>query len=250
MRIIKPLSICLAVLSAGTLLGGCTLPGNRTVYKYDDPKIVDDFVLTKSVYEEDRLTLFLNSPLSDKCKVRSDVDIDYEIKNGRIEITADDVSEITSLTIHNDQHKYELRYLNTDQYAVLAYTNVVDIGWMHDGGEIEDYYTQDELDEQRRRKEEQQAIFDANWTVVKGYYEADSGNSIKFYGDTYDRFLREGKHSYSVKYVWIDSDGKVSVECDGGYMQYFFYCVIAEDGTYIVARDYDLGEDVKYYRKS
>ena len=250
MRRTKLLSVCLAALSLGMLLGGCTRSSNKTVYQYNETEIVDGFILTKSIYEADKLTLYFESNLDeDEYKVHADCEIEYEIKKGRVEITADDVSEITSLTIEDYQFMYKLRYLDTNQYAVLAYSWTYDVGWEDKGGDIEDYYTKEELEAQERRTREYQERFDSNWALVEGYYEADNGKSIEFYtNDEGERTLRRGEEIREI--LGISIDGKrIYITCDADYLEYEIDGEIAEDGSYIVVYDAELKADVKYNKK-
>lgn len=255
MRIIKPLSICLAVLSAGMLLGGCTLPGNQTVYKYDDPEIADDLVLTKSVYEEGKLTIYLASKMSDDLDVwiTSDVDDDaYECKtfSNRIEITGDNLKEVTAICIEDDIYKYDIRYLDTDQYAVLAYIWADDLGWDLVAGDEEDYYTAEELAEFDRRGKEAEERYNANWELIKGRYESDNGNVIELYEDeTGERFLKTADEEYPYRVFNVGIyESSVDVLCQDGPLEYRFECELAEDGSYIEAYDRSAGEDVKYFK--
>lgn len=248
MRRIKLISVCLIAVCLGMFLGGCAFDNNKTEFKYENPEIVEGFILYKSVYEENKLTLYFDSNLYENYRVYSTSEIDCEKKSDRVIITADDVSTITSLAIEDSEHRYELRYLNTNQYAVLAYSMAYDYGWLHYGGRKEDFYTQEELDEQRRQEEEREALFDANWAILEGCYEADNGNHIDFFVDSGYRTMREGEYLFTVTSIIIEDTGEIHVECDAGWAEYMLTCTMADDASYIVAYDYDLKEDVTYYR--
>lgn len=251
-RFCRILLVCQVVLCLGILLGGCSWFGNRTVYRYRKAEVVEGFILTKSVYEEGKLTMYTKSDLSDGYKVydSSNHMTDYEITEDRVVISAENVSEITELTISNGATIYQLRYLNTDQYAVLAYVSVCDGPNKLIGGDVNDYYTQEELDFQIRLKEEKQAMYDACWAVLEGCYESENGDVIEFYvDDVLGRVVSMVDHSFDI--VSISNAGnQYYVLCQGGYMQYDFDCEISEECICMsfVTFNRDLKKDVTYYR--
>ncbi len=231
------------------LFSGCFAFDKGTVYKYDNPELIPGLVLTSAVYKEDTLTIYHDGTIDEDCLLYSEYyDFDYEIDDECIVITYVNIEEVTSFSIEHKQHyKYNLRYLNSNQYAVLAYEFATEIGWNYIGGDPDSYYTEIELEQQARNQAERQAAFDASWAIVEGYYESQNGSHIEFYiDDNGTPLLSENNHNKRV-FSFGSSGSSWVANCLDDPYDYTFYFELADDASYIVVTEN--GEDVIYYRR-
>ena len=244
----------ITTILAGAMLFtvGCSAKEKGTVYEYDHPVAGNSLRLTKSVYDEDTLTIYHKGTLDDSFSVYSTFDIEYEIDDETVQITYEDIEEITSLVFQNAYYKYEVRYLDSNQYAVLEFSWACDLGWDRIGGEYSDYYTQEELDEQERNRQERQALFDTNWAIVEGTYESDDGEEFGFYvDDNGTRLMLQYGHSYRVYGIFIN-DNNVTANCLDDPYDYCLEFQIADDGSYVdIIRNLNrVIETIRYYKES
>lgn len=239
------------IVSSMLLLSACSALDKGTVYEYDEPELVSGLVLTRAVYKDDTLTLYHDGTIDDDCRLYSEYyAFEYEIDDDCIVITYDDIDEVTSFSIERSQHyRYNLRYLNSDQYAVLAYEYATEVGWSLRDGDPDSYYTEVELEVQARNQAERQAAFDASWAIVEGYYEAQDGRYIEFFiDDNGIPQLCENNHNKRVFSFGSNGSSWVA-NCSDDPYDYTFYFELAADASYMIVTDYSNGEDVTYYRR-
>ena len=60
---------------------------------------------------------------------------------------------ISGIQLRSQSAIFHIRYLDSNQYAVLCEYDATDVGWIIEGN-VEKYYTEEELNEQKRSKEE------------------------------------------------------------------------------------------------
>ena len=135
-----------------------------TVYKYRNPDdTYNDFKLKKSVYEDDRLTLYFsgddglnNKDSYVKCYDKdgnqiSDSKFNDHFYNDKIVIKSKDPQRISGVYIYpseNFDYYYKIRYLDSDDYAILTCWFVCDLGW-EDTGDEDKYLFESEKQERK-----------------------------------------------------------------------------------------------------
>ena len=247
--------ILLLVITLVMLLAlGCGANEQADAYEYYNPEIVEGLKFNKAVYKEDSLTIYHGGTLDKSCKLTYigtdqeaiEGDIDWKVNGRTLTFKGEDADKITSLYIEQNGSKiYKIRWLNSDQYAVLAYNDCTDAGWVKFGGDENDYYTKEELEEQQRRQDDCKEEQDTNWGLLEGEYFSASGEySVSFYTDELGiRNFNNGDYSLSVMRISIE-EGLVQVVCDAGDMQCSTWFDISEDYKTIKYGP-DVGELVK-----
>lgn len=126
-------------------------------------------------------------------------DVSYEVDGENLIITSDDASNITGICLNSDYSRFEIRYLNSNEYAFMYFTWADDLGFILSGGDREKYYTQEEIlaIEQKRidaikRQEEIFEYFEGEWiseeddSVYLSFYIDDYGNRcVKCYSNDF-----------------------------------------------------------------
>ena len=193
--------VCICVL---ILLSGCS--EKKTTYTYDNKKEITGLTLTKSVYSDGKLQLYMpdlkeNFDLTcyDADLQKMDEDFSTDYKNGIYTIEGAAAERVSGIVLRGSYDHFYIRYLNSPQYAILWEHEATDIGWVTDGDK-EKYYTQDELDQQeaaaQKKIQEQEQIFsqfEGIWICTE-----DELNYLEFY-------LDENGHR---KLTWNHSDGQ------------------------------------------
>lgn len=207
----KHIIVAMVVCLCTVFFCGCGMPGQDTVYQYNEPKLNKDITVKKAVYSDECLKLTIsyfsetNSVTcydSDFNKIEDDFEIDY--KNGVLTIRGDRAEKITGLTINGYAYKVELRYLNTEQFAALVYVDATDIGWALDAGDEDEYYTEEEKQAKKEAIEAKQRIQDENFARFEGLWECTDDSEI------YLRFYVNEKGGRTLE--WQHPDG------NGGYI--------------------------------
>lgn len=227
---------------------GCTTKKvNSTVCKYEQKSIVNGLTLSKSVYQDDTLTIYHDGSLSANYEVISvstdnnndymdNNEWEYEVNDRKIIITFVDAEDINSIVISDESgnNEYHLRWLNTDQYAALYYVFADDIGMDLCDGDETLYYTDEELEaraqKQAKYKQEQERI----WNRIEGYYESE----------ILGEFLHFITSENGIRYAYLDGeykivcgiedfDGCISVICEAGGLQIDMEFNLSDDGRYI-----------------
>ncbi|MCQ2466207.1 MAG: hypothetical protein MJ166_01680 [Clostridia bacterium] len=116
-------------------------------------------------------------------------DVSYEVEGDNLIITSDDASNITGISLDSDYSRFEIRYLNSDEYAFMYFTWADDIGYILSGGDRDKYYTKEEIYEMDQKKldairkqEETFLYFEGEWIseddglVNLSFYIDDNGN--------------------------------------------------------------------------
>ena len=236
--------------------------GKETTYTYDNKKEITGLTLTKSVYSDGKLQLYMpdlkeNFDLTcydaDLQKMDEDFSIDY--KNDIYTIEGEAAERVSGIVLRGSYDHFYIRYLDSPQYAILWEHEATDIGWVTDGDK-EKYYTQDELDQQeaaaQKKIQEQEQIFsqfEGIWICTE-----DESNYLEFYLDENGHRKLAWNHSdgqggYSKEEINVDAiniiDGLFGPELDildgiGWGCQYRFD--LSEDMTMIINRGLDREE--------
>ena len=249
--------VCICVL---ILLCGCS--EKKTTYTYDNKKEITGLTLTKSVYSDGKLQLYMpdlkeNFDLTcyDADLQKMDEDFSTDYKNGIYTIEGEAAERVSGIVLRGSYDHFYIRYLDSPQYAILWEHEATDIGWVTDGDK-EKYYTQDELDQQeaaaQKKIQEQEQIFsqfEGIWICTE-----DELNYLEFYLDENGHRKLTWNHSdgqggYSKEEINVDAiniiDGLFGPELDildgiGWGCQYRFD--LSEDMTMIINRGLDREE--------
>ena len=249
--------VCICVL---ILLSGCS--EKKTTYTYDNKKEITGLTLTKSVYSDGKLQLYMpdlkeNFDLTcyDADFQKMDEDFSTDYKNGIYTIEGEAAERVSGIVLRGSYDHFYIRYLDSPQYAILWEHEATDIGWVTDGDK-EKYYTQDELDQQeaaaQKKIQEQEQIFsqfEGIWICTE-----DELNYLEFYLDENGHRKLAWNHSdgqggYSKEEINVDAiniiDGLFGPELDildgiGWGCQYRFD--LSEDMTMIINRGLDREE--------
>ena len=144
--------IIMVCICALIFLSGCS--EKKMTYAYDNEKEITALALTKSVYSDGKLQVYIPDLKGDfdlTCydadfqKIDEDFSTDY--KNGIYTIKGEAAERISGIVLRGSYDHFYIRYLDSSQYAILWEHEATDIGWVTDGDK-EKYYTQDEVDQQ------------------------------------------------------------------------------------------------------
>lgn len=147
------------------------------VWKYKESD-KSDIKFDKSVYSEDELVLYITTPSNLNLEVNYitddkfkyiDCDFDIKVKKNKIIIKGSKAEKISGLMLGNNNVQYWIRYIDSDQYAVLTDYWADDLGWDTYGDETE-YYTQEELDKREEVKSEIIRKDKEAFETFEGYY--------------------------------------------------------------------------------
>ena len=136
--------ICICAL---IFLSGCS--EKKITYTYDNKKEITALALTKSVYSDGKLQVYISDLEgdfdltyydADFQKIDEDFSTDY--KNGIYTIKGEAAERISGIVLRGSYDHFYIRYLDSPQYAILWEHEATDIGWVTDGDK-EKYYTQD-----------------------------------------------------------------------------------------------------------
>ena len=165
--------------------------GKETTYTYDNKKEITGLTLTKSVYSDGKLQLYMpdlkeNFDLTcyDADLQKMDEDFSTDYKNGIYTIKGEAAERVSGIVLRGSYDHFYIRYLDSPQYAILWEHEATDIGWVTDDDK-EKYYTQDELDQQKaaaqQKIQEQEQIFsqfEGTWICTE-----DESICLEFYLD-------------------------------------------------------------------
>lgn len=226
------------MLIAMIMLAGCGIKdgnGGRQ-YVYNDKHVIDGLSVSKSVYDEDALYIYMSGDIDETFSVicydeefqRIDTEWETSYKDGKYTIQGENVQKISGICLSNDIYKYYIRYLDSDQYAIYSDSWADDLGWTHCEGDETLYYTQEELDEQQAKDEKAQRQLEETFAQFEGMWvaEDDPNAYVKFYYEDTSRRMeictlnREGEYvreecSVDDMVVSEDYDGKVLTIYDG-----------------------------------
>lgn len=98
-------------------------------------------------------------------------DVDFDMDNNKLIITGEDASRISGLYIRvNVDKEIKVRYLDSDDYAMIVYTWADDVGMMPDG-DFDTYYTDEEKQEQAESDAELEAAEAEAFSYIEGVWE-------------------------------------------------------------------------------
>ncbi|MDO4478578.1 MAG: hypothetical protein Q4B73_06050 [Lachnospiraceae bacterium] len=224
----KYLITLLCLMLPLTFLTGCTSAGKNetsgTVYEYKDPDQCPDYHVTKTVYGDHTLSIYLTYNYDDNNNLtvdwvrcyRDDFSLYSDTckavyRDGAVTIETPDIdaADITGVEIQLDYGVgLKLRYLNTEQFAGLSSELLLDVGVI-DYGDEDSFYSdaekQEKLDNETRANEKEREIFE----LLKGQWVSEDGTSTVE--------ITEGDNGYDVHFTFppgSDFDEDYTLTCE------------------------------------
>lgn len=181
----KIIAICLMGI---LMLAGCQKNSTSTTWKYNTPEKVDDVTITKSVYEEDSLTIYYKGKISkditecycyDKNGNRLDGQWNMSIRNSKIVIQGEGAKNISGVALEDKGYNesYRLRFLNSDQCVMLHGEFALDLGMKYSGDQ-ERYKTEEEKEREQARKEAEIAAMEEVYSLIEGNWYNDKDENL------------------------------------------------------------------------
>jgi len=214
------------VIMMSFLLSGCGK--NGVTYKYVNQDKSAGIVINKSVYLEDELKLYVKA---DDNNLEGDFNITFydsefnaideeftsEYRHGVLSIKGKNINKISGLYI-DGRIRYHLRYLDSNEYAILYEHDVTEIGW-ETYGDTDKYYTSEELAKQQAAVDEARAIQEENFRTLEGTWKCDRDPSlyIRFYEEDGQRLLEWNREIDEGEY-YLDSMGIAVINICDSYL--------------------------------
>lgn len=203
--------ITMMILVCGMLLlcCGCSNSDKKKLFEYNNPQKSSGLTLYKTVYSKDRIELYsptLNGKYELTCFDKNFKAIQgafyHSYKDGVYTIRFENPEKISGIRLSNNQAEFNIRYLDSNQYAAICYFDATDVGWMTDD-DGEDYYTEEEKQKRKAEIEARQELQKNNFETLLGEWVliGDEKTTLNFYYDNDD----------NRKCAWTRADG------DGGY---------------------------------
>ena len=245
-----------------TVLVGCS--SNTVTYRYKNSDNGSGVSISKSVYGDNELKLYIKG-LSDKPSVcafddefnRLTDNFDVTYKNNILTIKGSDTNKISGLDIEETWSRFYIRYLDSDEYALMYEVEASEIGWVM-YGDKEKYYTADELAKQQAQIDAANAEQEENFELLKGmwicnndpnlyleFYESPDGNR-KFEWNEVDELGEYVTSGISIAVINIYAT-KFCVVLEVVDDPYYGYCSryeMSEDKTKIIEKVYNDDDNI------
>jgi len=227
----------------------------KTTYKYDNSSVMQEVKITKSVYSDGQLKIYI-SDLGDNLSVVCfdgnfqclDGNFDFEYKKGKLIIKGEEAEKISGLNIKSSSYQeIKIRYLDSNQYAILVNYFVDDLG-IETYGDLDAYYSEEEKAAQQAAKDERQREQDENYTAVEGYWESveDNGEYVYIFTDENGaRWLRQAmfyNDQLSIDDTYVHTIN-ISEICIPDYYAYYRLEILDSDG-WGCCYQFDLNQDM------
>jgi len=261
-KIILSMSVSMFLIGALTACGltgagGTSEKGvnSKITYKYDNSKVMDEVTITKSVYSDGELTIYISDLGEDISFAYFDSDFnsldkDFEpvYKKGKLTIKGEGAEKISGIKLTSTLFNgLKLRYLDSNQYAILIDYFVDDLGTQTYGDE-DAYYSAEEKAAQQAAKEERIREQEENYKAVEGHWESVENN-----GEYVDIFTDEDGSKWLRQAMYINDELKVEdtyihtiniseIGIDD-YYAYYTMEILDSDGWGLCYR-FDLNEDM------
>lgn len=145
---------------------------NVTTYTYDNEDVVGVEIDKMKVYPDKLVIHFAEDSLSEVEEVtcyRADFSIveeqpQFSFRGSTLTIETEHADTISGIRVKENEYMYfDVRYLDSDSYAMLVCSWADDVGYMTEGDKVA-YYTEEEKEEQKARAaalaEEEKALYD------------------------------------------------------------------------------------------
>lgn len=241
------LLVCCTFLAIAIIVATCIMYRNVIVYKYNNNEVKAGITIEKSEYYNDKLVIYGNgfdrsmevSGCYDDMLKPIDDNFSYDISTKKIIISIEAARRISGVYIKSGDVEYKIRYLDSDQYAMIWSEFVCDIGIVENGN-IDAYYTSQELESMKAVQIAEDIKLSNNFSPLEGNWESENEFiTFRCEGDSF--YLLEGMNSNKGASI-IDSpiyeislgenkDGSMSAEviCGGGSEQRRTVYLISSD---------------------
>lgn len=248
-----------AVVVCLTSIVGCTTSiGDKTTYRYNQTRIVDGVRITRSVYTEDSLTIYIFATLDNSVSVSCfDKDFNFidrkfeaSYSGGKLVIEGENVSEVSGVKIMTSGVRCDLRYLDSDQYAILLYYDATDAGWVLGGGDEYVYYTDEERAAEAAKRADKRAAIKTVMDKYEGLWLSTDDSELEMRLELYyvggapyiffTKNLDDGwdyYHNITDMYEdYSDVGTEMVINCcdDGWGTNEYFYFAVRDDGDMLV----------------
>jgi len=169
------LVICIIFISA------CGKGNTKEVYKYTHEEILGVSIEKTVVYSGKMVIYFGKDSLPaaeqvityDKNFNVIEENVDFTVEKDKLIINSERASDISGLYIrvHTDE-EIHVRYLDSEDYAMIVYTFVADIG-MCGEGDTDTYYSEEEKQRKAEIEAEYHAIQKENFRLIEGIWAND-----------------------------------------------------------------------------
>lgn len=259
-RLCKPLISLFSILSM-LLLAGC---GKNVIasYKYIKPETVHDLTIRKVEYTEDSLYIYVSG--SDAKRITECTCFDKDCKPincgwdlsagpSRIKISGKLAKEISGVTMYLASHdeEYKVRYLDSEQCAMLYGVFVCDIGVEYTG-DTERFKSDGERAAQKQREQAKKEATDAAYAFLEGRWRCEN-ISVPYmyaYTDNDVRILNIDDTQYAFdnfRDVIQTADGNIQITISGDGWNSLFDIMELDIENDCVTHYGDTEDDV-YYR--
>ncbi len=171
--------VCFLLVAVG---GVAIFNNTNQVYRYENSDIDENFSIEKSMYKKSVVRIYCEGYYTEKALEVVFYDENFEeIKEGIkyswedacLVVRGKNASKVSGMKVElGDLVYYQVRYLDSSQFAFLAYYWADDYGYMVEG-DREAYYTEEELAEQAERKEKAEKQAQENFKSAYAYVEGD-----------------------------------------------------------------------------
>lgn len=178
----KKFKICI-MLWAMCLLTACGKEKPIETYEYSNNEILSIAITKTSVYS-DRIELnFSEDSISSVKNVvcyANDFSVleekaEYKLEDNSFTIYSENASQISGLRIDVNSNMYlEIRYLDSDRYAMIVNSWADDLGY-EANGDLDTYYTDEEKQKKEEIKKEHEAYEEKCFSLVEGTWEDEDG---------------------------------------------------------------------------
>ena len=188
--------IIVFMFSLISLFAACKGKESKTVYSYGESSLTEAFSLEKMVVYQDRAELYFENASFDtiskvycydkdfKYLEEAEIDFNREV----LTLKGSEATKISGIALYvSSDYYFKIRYLDSNQYAVLTYEFVSDIGF-EEFGDKKAYYTDAEL---KKEKDDEQAEYESDREVfdyLEGSWVSEDGNSRKYFYEENGKF--------------------------------------------------------------
>ncbi len=178
------------MLCAMCLLTACGKEKPIETYKYSNDEILSVAITKTSVYSDRIVLHFSEDSISSVENVVCysgdfsvlEKDAVCKLVNDSLAIYSENASQISGLRVDVNSNMYlEIRYLNSDRYAMIVNSWADDLGY-EENGDLDTYYTDEEKKRQEEIKAEHEAYQTECFALVEGIWEDEDGTvRVEFY---------------------------------------------------------------------
>lgn len=224
---------------------------NAICYTYVDDEARADITIAKSEYYDNKLVIY-GSGFDEFTEVNScydnmlcaiDEEFTYDISDKKITIVIDDAIRISGIYIQAKEEEYKIRYLDSNQFAMIWSEFVCDVG-LTESGNIEAYYTRQELGARNAASNVADRMLAENFSYLEGNWAAEN-DFLTFRREDDSFYLMEGSIGNQEAHVMKspieeisineNEDGTINAEviCGGGSEQRRSVFIVSSDGKII-----------------